>query len=305
MSHFLQSVHWQHFQEALGRTCISDSGDDWSYRAYLEKGKINSRLYVPRGPQLASPAALSPALASLRARAQEHHATFARIEPVDYTTADTLLAGGLVRSARVQPEATSVVDLSPPEDAIIAQMNATNRNLHRTFAKKGLTLHTSHDANDISILTSLLHGVAATTGMTAHSDAYLRTQAECFFAEGVATLYYATLGDSPVVAALIYDFDGTRYYGHAAADYEHRKLGAGTAIVSHMMIEAKRAGMSAFDLYGIWPSAPAGSPHAGITAFKRSFGGQDVLYPGTWELPTRPVAYAAYRTMRRFTRERT
>lgn len=305
MTHFLQSIHWQHFQEALGRTSVTDQGDGWSYRAYLEKGKINSRLYVPRGPALDTPEALTPALASLKAKAKHHGAALARIEPTDHVTSDSLHAAGLIRTARVQPEATSVVDLTESEETIIARMNATNRNLHRTFEKKGLHLHTSHNPEDITILTSLLHGVAATTGMTAHSDQYLRTQAECFFAEGVATLYYVTFEDAPIVTALVYDYDGTRYYGHAAADYEHRKLGAGTAIVSHMMIEAKTAGLTSFDLYGIWPEAPTGTPHGGITAFKRSFGGADVLYPGTWELPVRKLPYLAYSVLRTFAKERT
>lgn len=304
MTHFLQSDHWQRFQGALGRTCVTGEGDGWSYRAYLEKGKINSRLYVPRGPRLKSPDALTPALTSLRQAARAHGVTLVRIEPPEHVTSDDLKGAGLIRTARVQPEATSVVDLSLPEDAIIGRMNATNRNLHRTFAKKGLTLHTSHDPSDITILTSLLYGVAATTGMAAHSDDYLRTQAECFFPAKVATLYYVTYEDTPIVAALIYDYEGTRYYGHAAADYEHRKLGAGTSIVSHMIIEAHQAGLKVFDLYGIWPDATQGTPHAGITAFKRSFGGTDVIYPGTWELPIRPLPYAAYQFLRKFVKER-
>lgn len=305
MTHFLQSEHWQRFQEAQGRTCIIDRGDDWSYHAYLEKGKINTRLYVPRGPLLASPEAFSPALESLRTAARTHGATLVRIEPTEYVTADSLAAAGLISVARVQPGATHVVDLTPDEDEIIAHMSASNRNLHRTFAKKGLTLHTSHDPKDITILTSLLHGVAATTGMIAYTDEYLSLQAKTFLPTGVATLYYVTYEDTPIVAALVYDYEGTRYYGHAAADYEHRKLGAGTAIVSHMMCEAKRAGLTAFDLYGIWPNATPGTSHAGITAFKRSFGGHDVIYPGTWELPVRPLPYAAYHLLRKFVKERT
>ncbi len=305
MTHFLQSEHWQQFQEALGRTCVVDRGDGWSYRAYLEKGKINTRLYVPRGPLLESPEALTPALASLRAAAKKHGAVLARIEPTEHVTVDSLKLAGLVRTARVQPEATSVVDMTISEDDIIARMNATNRNLHRTFAKKGLALHASHQPGDIGILTSLLRGVAATTGMTAHSDEYLRLQVEHFFPAGVATLYYITYENSPIVAALVYDYDGTRYYGHAAADYEHRKLGAGTSIVSQMMCEAKRAELSHFDLYGIWPHAEPGTSHAGITAFKRSFGGTDVIYPGTWELPVRALPYAAYQFLRKFVKERT
>ncbi len=305
MTHFLQSEHWQQFQEALGRTCITGHGDGWSYRAYVEKGKINTRLYVPRGPLLASPEALAPALASLREAARAHGAALVRIEPTEHVTTDNLKAAGLVRAARVQPEATHVVDLTPSEDEIIAHMNTTGRRLHRAFAKRGLTLHTSHDPKDIGILTTMLHGVADTTGMTAHSDSYLRTQAETFLPSGVATLYYVTFEDSPIAAVFVFDYDGTRYYAHVASGYEHRNLGAGTSIVSHIMLEAKRAGLTSFDLYGIWPSATPGTPHAGITAFKRSFGGQDVIYPGTWELPVRPLPYAAYQFLRKFVKERT
>lgn len=305
MSHFLQSVHWERFQTLLGRTSVYDEDDGWSYRAYLEKGRLNTRLYAPRGPLLASPAALLPALDSLREAARKHGATLVRIEPPENADETDLTSAGLLRSARVQPVVTSIVDLSGTEDEIIARMKPTNRNLHRTFDHKGLVLHTSRDPASITILTSLLHGVAATTGMIAHSDKYLRMQAECFMPEGVATLYYVTYDNSPIVAALVYDYDGTRYYGHAAADYEHRKLGAGTAIVSHMMLEAKKQGLTTFDLYGIWPEAAPGSSHAGITAFKRSFGGRDVVYPGTWELPIRQLPYLAYQIARRFVKERT
>lgn len=305
MTHFLQSEHWQRFQEALGRTSITDEGDGWSYHAYLEKGKINSRLYVPRGPLLESPEALAPALASLRTAARTHNAALVRIEPTEHVSAESLRAAGLIRVARVQPEATHIVDLTPSEDEIIAHMNTTGRRLHRAFAKRGLTLHTSHDPEDITILTTMLHGVADTTGMTAHSDSYLRTQAETFLPSGVATLYYVTFEDAPIAAVMVFDHDGTRYYAHVASGYEHRNLGAGTSIVSHMMLEAKRAGLDNFDLYGIWPEAEPGTPHAGITAFKRSFGGTDIIYPGTWELPVHKLSYTAYSLLRRFIKERT
>lgn len=294
MTHFLQSDAWGRFQESLGRTVVRDSGDGWSYLAVLEKGKINSRLYAPYGPTITKAGTLPAALTSLRTQAKELGATFVRVEPTgDVTTAD-LQTQGLRRVARVQPEATSVVDLSPSEDDIIAAMAPNNRNLHRTYASKGLSVHTSTNPADITILTTLLHGVAAKTGMRAHADNYLKKQAETFLPSGDGLLYFVTYDDRPIVAALVYDDATTRYYGHAAADYEHRKLSPGTIIVSQMILDAKQKGLTQFDLYGIWPDATGTNPQAGITRFKRSFGGHDVIYNGTWELPIHRARYTLY-----------
>ena len=62
--------------------------------------------------------------------------------------------------------------------------------------------------------------------------------------------------------------------------------------------------LSYFDLYGI---APDGSspyhPWAGFTKFKRSFGGEDVTFGGSWDIPLQPVEYWLYRiyqTVRRY-----
>ncbi|MBP9667923.1 peptidoglycan bridge formation glycyltransferase FemA/FemB family protein [Candidatus Saccharibacteria bacterium] len=295
MSSFQQSVHWQHFQESIGRTTISDSGDGWKYLAVVEKGRLGSRLYVPYGPIATSATALAHALASLTAAAKDMPVSFIRFEPDGPFSPSDIAALGARRVARVQPEFTSIVDVTPDEAAIIAAMSPSNRNLHRTYAKKGIQLHTTTDPASVSKLTTLLHEVASHTGMHAHSDSYLSSQATTFFTEHCGQLYYAQYQGSVIAAALAYDYDGVRTYAHAAADYEHRKLAAGTVLVSQMILDAKRAGMRAVDLYGIWPNAKPGTPHYGITKFKRSFGGNDVAHNGTWEVPTKPLSYAAYR----------
>lgn len=304
MTHFLQTEPWGRFQVSLGRTVVRDSGDGWSYQAILEKGKINSRLYVPYGPTITKQGALSPALASLHAQAKRLGATFIRVEPLGNVTAEELRTAGLRRVARVQPEATSVVDLDKSPDDIIAAMNQNNRNLHRRYTERGLTVHTSTNPADITILTTLLHGVAARTGMHAHADSYLQKQAETFLPTGDGLLYYVMYEGQPVVASLVYDSDDTRYYGHAAADYEHRNLSPGTIIVSQMILDAQAKGLKYFDLYGIWPDATGNNPQAGITHFKRSFGGHDVRYNGTWELPVKKTSYALYRLLVKFSRGR-
>src|SRR5690606_26698279 len=122
---------------------------------------------------------------------------------------------------------------------ILAQMSQNSRNLTRNYHNKGLTIHKSTDPNDITILTSLLADVARRNHITPHSDEYFTAQADTLMPIGAACLFYVSYQDSPIAAALVYDSATTRYYAHAAADDSHRKLSAGTALVGHMILDAK------------------------------------------------------------------
>jgi lipid II:glycine glycyltransferase (peptidoglycan interpeptide bridge formation enzyme) len=298
MGHFLQSDAWRQFQEALGRKSFTDQGDGWSYTAYLEKGSGNTRLYTPYGPTLERPDVLPAAIDSLLAHARRHKATFLRIEPPTNTDEKTLEALGFkpVTYQQLNPARTQVVDLSPAPEDILAQMSQNSRNLTRNYEKKGLMITSSQDPKDVTILTTLLHGVASRNHITPHSDAYFETQAKILFPLGAARLFYATFEDKPIAAALVYDSDDTRYYAHAAADDEFRKLSAGTALVGHMILDAKSQGLSWFDLYGIAPEGAPNHPWAGFTKFKQSFGGQPVEFLGAWDLPLKLLPYVTYRT---------
>ena len=304
MKHFLQSDAWQQFQHAIGRTSFSDSGDGWSYTAYLEKGAGNTRLYTPYGPTLSNPKALSGVLTSLKKIARQHQATFIRIEPTYKLDASTLKRHGFtpVTYQQLNPTHTQVIDLTVSEDELLAQMSQNSRNLTRNYTKKGLNFAQSQDPKDIVILTSLLHGVAKRNNITPHSDAYFKTQADALFPIGAARLFYMTHDAKPIAAALVYDSSDTRYYAHAAADDAYRKLSAGTALVGQMILDAKINGLSQFDLYGIAPPNTPKHPWQGFTKFKKSFGGEELEYSGAWDLPLKPIRYRSYRTYQQLRR---
>ena len=307
MTSFLQSPAWQHFQQKLGRTTYTDSGNDWSYLAVKESGTLNTRIYTPYGPQCSSPEGFDAAIASLKKLGKHKGATFIRVEPTTDISADQLRQRGFrpVTYQQLQPAHTQMIDLSQPEADILAQMSQNSRNITRNYHKKGVAIRTSHDPEDITLLTSLLARVASRNRITAHSDRYFNTQAEALLPSKAATLYIAELEGTPIAAALVYDSADTRTYAHAAADDRHRKLSAGTALVGQMIIDAKRVGLAHVDLYGIADSDDPMHPWTGFTKFKKSFGGYPVTYPGAWDLPLRKFWYFVYRmhqTMRRWVR---
>lgn len=307
MTSFLQSSAWRSFQESLGRTTYSDSGEDWSYLAIKESGTLNTRLYTPYGPVCADETSFDKALTSLKEIAKKESVTFLRVEPQNGITAEQLKARGFrpVTYQQLQPAHTQIIDLTQDYDAILAAMSQNSRNITRNYHKKGVTIRTSHTPDDITILTSLLARVASRNHITAHSDAYFRAQAESLFPTKAATLYIAEYEGTPIAASLIYDSDDTRTYAHAAADDTYRKLNAGTALVGQMILDAKAKGLSRFDLYGIADSDDPTHPWSGFTKFKKSFGGTPVTYVGAWDLPLNLAMYwlyHAYQSLRQMRR---
>lgn len=299
MAHFLQSAAWAEFQRSLGRTAVEDRGDGWSYRAFLEKGRLNSRLYAPYGPVLDSPDALPAALDSLRAQAKRLGAAFVRVEPTGAVDPARLPALGLLRAPRKQPEHTQRIALDRPFDEILADMASSQRNRHRNYAKKGLSVRRSTDPADVEHLVRLLGDVADRTGMHGHAADYLRATAHSLVPAGAACVYLVELEGEVIAASLVFDDPDCRYYAHAAADTAHRKLAPGSILVSRMIEEAAEAGQREFDLYGVVPPEVTDHAWSGFSDFKRSFGGAQVDYSGTWELPVRPFNYALYSRARR------
>lgn len=306
MTHFLQSAAWARFQQSIRRKVFTDSGDGWTYQAVLETGRLNKRLYCAYGPHVETTEALDEALASLKKLAKAQKVTFIRIEPTGAVTASTLQARGLSRVTynQLQPEHTQIIDLSADEADIIAAMNQNNRNLYRNYAKKGIEMHISRDPNDLSIFTNLMHSVAERNNIKAHSDSYFKAQAKALFPTGDARLFYATYDGTPIAASIAYDSDTTRYYAHASADDTYRKLSPGTALLAYMIVDAKRKGLTQFDLYGIAPTDDPTHRWAGFTKFKKSFGGTSFTYVGAWDLPIARLGYLIYRFYQTASRRR-
>lgn len=296
MSHFLQSQAWSEFQQSLGRKVIAESGDGWSYQAYLETGTGNRRLYCPY-PVFKNDKKLDELLTSLKDQAKKLNCTFLRFEFGTKPSSAFLNTHKFrkVTYQQLQPSHTQIIQLTSSKDDILAQMSQNSRNITRNYHKKNIVIHTSHDVKDIAILTKLLSHIAQRNHISTHSPAYYQKQADALFPSETATLYYATLDNIPIAAALIVDSDSTRYYTHAAADDVYRKLSAGTALVGQMILDAKDKGLAQFDLYGIAPTDSPAHPWAGFTKFKQSFGGEPVTFQGTWDLPLKSVSYRAYR----------
>lgn len=305
MEYFLQTPQWARFQRSLGRKVHEESGPGWKFLAVEEKNPAGKVLYAPYGPVATSLESFDAALAALVALARECGAAFVRIEPVSagFGTAEseTVLRGRGLRPAPTsqQPELSWIVDLEPDFKDVLAAMKPVNRNLYRNIHKKDVTFRSSQDPEDIRVLLNFLHMTARRSGFKPQSDEYLTQVARSLMPAGAATLFIAERHGGPIAAALAYDSADTRTYAHAALDDSHRKLSAGIPLLVTLMADAKARGLKYVDLWGVAPEDQPNHKWAGFTAFKKSFGGREVAYPGTWDLPIKKFRYGAYQLARK------
>lgn len=294
--HFTQSSHWAAVQKALGHRVYFAQGAGWQCLAVVEKGQLGSRLYCPYGPTVKSSAALDLCLSSLKQLAKQLGVAYIRVEPQGKLTPVQLKARGFKPAPKdTQPKFTWVKDLGKPDEQLLSEMTSTNRNLHNTAAKKGISLKESRSIGDLNIFLDMIHEVAKLTGIKPHSDKEFEAIASTLIPRGAAKLYFAIHQNKPLASALVYDSPNTRYYAHAANYHAARKLHPGSPLLTRMILDAKQNGQKQFDFFGIAPPDQPGHRWAGFSRFKQSFGGHQKEFLGTWELPVRPMRYAAYR----------
>ncbi|NWL14074.1 methicillin resistance protein [Paenarthrobacter nitroguajacolicus] len=305
MEFFLQTPAWAAVQRSLGRRVHEQSGPGWSFLAIEEKNPAGKVIYAPYGPVAESVEAFDAATAALVALAKAEGAVFVRMEPAaagfTASDADALLRARGMTPAPVnqQPELSWIVDLDGDFKDVLAGMKSTNRNLYRNIHKKGVTFRASQDPAEISVLLHFLHLTAARNGFKPQSDEYLTQVAASLLPNGAGTLFIAELEGEPIAAAFAYDSADTRVYAHAALDDTHRKLSAGIPLLVTLMADAKEKGLKHVDLWGVAPEDQPDHKWAGFTAFKKSFGGREVSYPGTWDLPVNKLRYGAYQLARK------
>lgn len=106
-----------------------------------------------------------------------------------------------------------------------------------------------------------------------------------------------------IAASLFFDYQGTRFYMQSAANLDFKHLPATVALLSHAIFTAKEDGLKTLDFWGIAPeNADASHPWYGFTEFKKSFGGYEKIYAGTFDYLIDPRKYHLYSLLRKINR---
>ncbi len=309
--HFLQSSAWEKYEQLERHKTFRVKGEGFNALAVLKTTPLGNYLFCPYGPAAKDKAGLEGALSALRELAKEQKAFFVRVEPtlrltensadvVDKTdiSVDDLRKLKLVKSHDLEPAHTWVIDLTCTREELLGNIEKRKVRYWRTHENKNMKIRITKDPEEITILTGMLQALGERDNFTPQDEQHLKNQLKA----GFATLYVMELDGKPIAATLVHDYGDTRFTMHAAAEADHMKLVPGTILQIQEMLDAQDAGMKKIDFWGMTPSNDPKHPWYGFTQYKKSFGGYQVNYCGTWDLPVNGLKYKMYQVVRKLNR---
>ena len=199
----------------------------------------------------------------------------------------------------MQPEHTIVLDLEQTEEELLSEMKQKCRYNIKVAQKNGVVIRKSLDPKDLDIFYDLYSKTGKRHDITHRGKDYFKALLEILGKSGYAQLYTATTKvegkDKNLASAIMIDFDQTVIYMFGASSDECKNLMAPHLLHWQAIQDAKCAGYKKYDFFGIAATDDANHPWAGITRFKKQFGGEQVNILGSYDLPLRPIEYQLFK----------
>ena len=111
-------------------------------------------------------------------------------------------------------------------------------------------------------------------------------------------LILAYYNNEPIAGMLMTVFSETATYLHGGTSQKYKDAMAPFLMHWEAIRIAKKLGLKNYDFGGIAPDGDPTHSWAGITRFKKSFSGFEVVYPGTFDLIYSPIWYNVYKQAR-------
>lgn len=262
--------------------------------------------YVPRGPVLdwSAPEAgarIRALLIGLREAARQHRAIAVKVEPRLRTGASEsrLLNDRRLRHSptTLQVGQTRIVELANDKQ-LIAQFDKDTRYGVRRAEREGVEVSVVEDATEgraIDDLHALVGKTQQRAGFPMPPLARYRVAWAALAGAGRAAILEARR-EGELLASGMVVIEGSRsYYLFSGSRREERgepKRYASYALQWEMMRFARERGVQQHDLWGIAPpEAGPEHPWHGVGLFKKGFGGDEVVWAGTWDLVVDPTLY--------------
>jgi len=225
--------------------------------------------------------------------ARKQKSIFIKAEPMADSIAQQLVHHGFRKTKKaIQPHKTVVLDLAKSEEELLSAMHHKTRYNIKVAEKHNVILELS---SSIEVFWDLISKTANRQNFSTHPKEYYKKLFEFFNKEGNihAKLFCAIHEGRPVAGALMLISGDTVYYLHGGSDHNFRQVMAPYAMHWSLIKEMKKQGFKYYDFGG-----SEGDKWPGVTRFKLGWGGQQVEYPGSFDLPISKFWYLIYKIYR-------
>jgi lipid II:glycine glycyltransferase (peptidoglycan interpeptide bridge formation enzyme) len=291
---FLHSWAWGQLQQQIGETVqylgFFDGDTQVGAALLLTVHARRGQHYLcPHGPLFTEERFIEEGITTLITYAKEQAAGSAlRLAPLLTTTAEhtTLLARLGFRPAplHVHTELTWMLDLTPAPEELLQGMRKTTRHAIRRATDKGVTAAILSPEEIVARFYPLYETTKARHRFVPFSRRFLETQVRVFSPANVFGVV-AQYEGRDVAAAILIHYGDTVFYHHGASLQLPGNVPAAHLLQWTAIQEAKRRGATHYNFWGIAPENQPEHPFAGITVFKKGFGGYAIDYMHAQDLP--------------------
>lgn len=300
-ANFLQSLEWGLLHESLGHNVVrygieSKQGElVGGWQGIVKDARRGRYLEVPGSPLIdwTNEDVVAEAVKQLRGVGKKYKCTFIRIRPQLIDSDDNriiLQRSGFKKAPfHLHAEHTNILDLSEPEDEILRHMRRQTRYEVRRATKQDIDIEVMHGVDAIDEFYAIQSDTAARQGFVPSSHTFLKTMADSL---GDNLKIYRASKDGQLLNMAIVIWSGQEAdYFEAASTPESRSFAGAYGLQWRAICDAKAAGLVRYNFWGIAYSDDPKHRYAGVTTFKRGFGGQDTTYIPAHDLVISRIGY--------------
>ena len=301
---FLQSWNWGEFNKSLGHKI-------WRLglfnNNYLIGGaliiKIIARrgtfLFCPHGP-LMRRENLRKLIDYLKDLAKKENCGFIRISPLMIKTPgnEKVFRDLNFRKAPMNMHAAELVwmlGVIPNEDELLRNMRKTTRYLIRKVeAHDGVEMIKGNSPEHLEFFKKLYGETAKRQHFVPYSDDFLNKEFEAFKNDNQIEIFLAKYNNEYVSGAMIIFYGDSAFYHQGASSLKYPKISAPYLFQGEIIREVKNRGLRYYNFWGIAPEDKPNHPWAGLSLFKKGFGGFSAEYLPAQDLPLKKSYWITY-----------
>ncbi len=313
---FLQSWNWGQMQENLGKKIFrfgffQARKLEGACLLIKQEAKRGNYLEIPGGPLLdwTKPVYLDSFVNLIKQIGFAQHCVFVRLRSqLRETLANRLLLknlGFVAAPMHLHAEDTLLLDLAKTEEGLLRQMRKNTRYLVKKALKiKDLKVVQSSNAKDIDSLYQLQLETVQRSHFTPFSKNYFLQEFKAFLKDDQIRLFKAVYQKQILAIALIVFYGSQAIYHYSGSSTGLRKIPASYLLQWEAIREAKKRKLKFYNFWGIAPSNQSKHRFAGVSLFKRGFGGEEFSYLHAHDLPLKSKYWLIYlfETLRRVKR---
>ena len=300
-ANFLQSPSYGKMNEILGEKVVTEdipgaTGNSGRALMIVRDAKRGRYLEIPCGPLIdwTDEEMVKNAFSKITEVAKQEKCVFVRIRPQLRATPENLKLMEKLKLRKapmhLAAEHTVMIDLTLPEEKLLANMRRQTRYEVRRAEKQGIMVTVSRDEEMFREFQRVQAETAKRQNFVPPSLRVLLAEREAF-GDNIA-IYKASTAEGEAIAYGLVIRDGREgdYY-EAASTELNRKMPGAYAVLWKAMRELKAAGYERFNLWGIAPPGQPNHRYAGVTTFKTGFGGEVVEYVPAHDLVISRMGY--------------